>query len=74
MSLVDPESVPADTHIVEVRQESYGFTMAHKLDGALLYVATYDNRMEAMRNARRFVETEEAEGHTVVLSADSRLG
>ena len=74
MSVIDPNSVPADTHVVEVREESYGFTMAHRLDGVLLYVATYPNRMEAMRNARRFVDTEEAEGHTVVLSADSRLG
>ena len=74
MSLVDHKSVPADTHIIEVREESYGYTMAHMLNGALLYVATYENRMEAMRNARRFVETEEAEGHKVLLSADSRLG
>jgi len=74
MSLIDPKSVPADTHVIEVREESYGYTMAHKHNGTLLYVATYENRMEAMRNARRLVEEQEAEGNKVLLSADSRLG
>jgi hypothetical protein len=74
MSLLDHISVPADTHLIEVREESYGFTLAHKLNGAVLYVANYENRMEAMRNARRRVEMEEAEGRKVILSADARLG
>lgn len=74
--MTQPESdpVPADTHHIEVRQESYGFTLVHKLNGRVVYFANYENRMEAMRNARRRVETEEAEGHTVILSADARLG
>lgn len=67
-------SDPVDTHIIEVREESYGYTLAHRLNGALLYVANYENRMEAMRNARRHVDTEESEGHKVILKADSRLG
>lgn len=74
MSKIKLKSDPVDTHIIEVREESYGFSMVHRLNGVVLYVANYENRMEAMRNARRLVETEEAEGHTVVLQADARLG
>lgn len=74
MSQLDYNSVPADTHLIEVREESYGFTLAHRLNGVVLYVANYANRMEAMRNARRRVEVEESEGHKVILSADARLG
>lgn len=74
MPLIDIKSVAADTHIIEVREESYGFTMAHRLNGALLYVATYETRIEAMRRAHQCVEAEEAEGHEVILSSDSHLG
>lgn len=74
MSQLDLNSVAADTHIIEVQQESYGFTLVHRLNGVVLYVANYGNRMEAMRHARQRVEMEEAEGHKVILSADARLG
>lgn len=74
MSPLSPEPIAADTHLVEVRAESYGYTLAHKLNGRVLYIATYENRMEAMRNARRLVDMEESEGHKVVLLADARLG
>ncbi|WP_126456529.1 hypothetical protein [Sulfuriflexus mobilis] len=71
---IENKKYPAGTHVIEVREESYGYTMAHRLDGTVLYIATYENRMEAMRSARRMVETEEAEGNTVILLADARLG
>jgi hypothetical protein len=74
MSQPESNSVPADTHLIEVRQESYGFTLVHRVNGKVLYFANYENRMEAMRNARRRVEMEEAEGHNVMLLADARLG
>lgn len=74
MSPLKIKSDPVDTHVIEVREESYGYTLAHRLNGALLYVANYENRMEAMRNARRHVEMEESDGHKVILLADARLG
>jgi len=65
--------VAADTHLIEVRDESYGFTLAHRLNGRVLYVATYQNNHDAMRQARKMAEHEQADGHQVVLISDPHI-
>jgi len=66
--------VPKNTHLIEVRDESYGFTLAHRLNGRVLYVATYKNDHEAMRQAKKLAEHEEADGHQVMFVADPHIG
>ena len=66
--------VPKDTHSIEVRDESYGFTLAHRCNGRVLYVATYKNDHDAMRQARRIADTEQAEGHEVIIVSDPHIG
>ena len=68
------KEVPEDTHLVEVRSESYGYTLAHVFNNKVIYVATYPNRMEVMRSANAIIEREQAEGNEVMLATDSRLG
>jgi len=68
------KEVPEGTHLVEIRNESYGYTLAHVFNNRVMYVATYPNRMEVMRCANAIIEREQAEGHEVMLATDSRLG
>jgi len=56
---------PKNTHLIEVRNESYGFTLAHRYNGRILYVATYSNNQDAMRQAQKIVDQEQADGHQV---------
>ena len=67
-------AIPKDCHYVEVRHESYGFTVAHRLNNRVLYVGTYQNQQEALRVARQIAEREQAEGNEVMLASDPRLG
>ncbi len=67
-------SVPNNTHVIEVRDESYGYTLAHRLNGRVLYVATYQNNHDAMRQAKKLVEHEKADGHEVMFVVDPRIG
>ena len=66
--------IPRDTHLIEVRQESYGFTVAHRFNGRVLFVANYPNKQEALRNSKFIAEREQAEGNEVILASDPRLG
>lgn len=66
--------VPKDTHSIEVRQESYGVTLAHRCNGRVLYVATYKNDHDAMRQARRIADQEQADGHEVIIVSDPHIG
>ena len=59
---------------MEVRNESYGYTLAHVLNNKVVYVATYPNRMEVMRSANAIIEREQAEGNEVMFATDARLG
>jgi len=65
--------VPKDTHSIEVREESYGFTLAHRYNGRVLYVATYKNNHDAMRQARRIADQEQADGHDVIMVSDPHI-
>jgi len=65
--------VPKDTHSIEVRDESYGITLAHRCNGRVLYVATYQNDHEAMRQARKIAEQEQADGHEVLIVSDPHI-
>jgi len=65
--------VPKDTHSIEVREESYGFTLAHCCNGRVLYVATYKNNHDAMRQARRIADQEQADGHDVIMVSDPHI-
>jgi len=65
--------VPKDTHLVEVRDESYGYTLAHRYNGRVVYVATYQNTNDAMRQAQKIVDHEQADGHKVVFVSDPHL-
>jgi len=62
-----------DTHLIEVRDESYGYTLAHRYNGRVLYVATYKTTHDAMRQAKKIVDHEQADGHQVVLVSDPHL-
>ena len=48
---------------IEVREESYGFTLAHCCNGRVLYAATYKNNYDAMRQVRRIADQEQADDH-----------
>lgn len=61
------------THLIEVRDESYGYTLAHRLNKRVVYVATYQNSHDAMRQARKIAEQEQADGHQVVLVSDPHI-
>lgn len=65
--------VSNDTHLIEVRDESYGYTLAHRYKGRVLYVATYKNNHDAMRQAKKILEHEQADGHKVVLVTDPHI-
>lgn len=67
-------AIPKDCHLIEVKQESYGFTVAHRYNSRVLFVATYQNKQEALRVSRLIAEREQAEGHEVMLASDPRLG
>lgn len=67
-------SVPKDTHLIEVRDESYGYTLAHRLNGRVLYVATYKNNHDAMRQAKKLADHEQADGNQVVMVVDPHIG
>jgi len=71
--MYNASQVPKGTHTVEVREESYGFTLAHRCDGRVLYVATYQNDHEAMRQARKISENEQADGHEVIVVSDPHI-
>ena len=73
-TLMTSEPVPKDTHMIEVRDESYGYTLAHRYNGRVLFVATYPNSQDAIRHAKKMYEHEQADGHKVVLVADPHLG
>jgi len=66
--------VPKNCHYVEVRQESYGYTVAHRLNKRVLFVGTYQNKQEALRVGKLIAEREQAEGSEVILASDPRLG
>ena len=68
------ERAPENTHMIEVRDESYGYTLAHRYNGRVLFVATYHNSHDAMRHAKKLLEHEQADGHKVMLVADPHLG
>jgi len=72
--MTDTTQVPKDTHLIEVRNESYGYTLAHRFNGRVLYVATYQNDHDAMRNANKIAEHERADGNKVVFVSDPRMG
>ena len=72
--MFNASEVPKDTHSVEVREESYGFTLAHRLNKRVLYVATYQNVHDAMRQARKIAEQERADGHEVIVVSDAHMG
>jgi len=65
--------VPKDTHTIEIHEESYGFTLAHRCNGRVLYVATYQNAQETIRQARRLAEQEQADGHEVIVVSDPHM-
>lgn len=74
MTMPNRKEIPEGIHLVEIREESYGYTLAHVFNGKVIYVATYPNRMEVMRSANAIIEREQAEGNEVMFSTDSRLG
>lgn len=71
--MYNQSQVPKDTHVIEVRAESYGFTLAHRCNGRVLYVATYKNDHDAMRQAKRLAEYEQADGHEVIIISDPQI-
>jgi len=71
--MINANQVPKDTHTIEVREESYGYTLAHRCNGRVLYVATYQNNHEVMRQARKIAENEQADGHKVVVISDPHI-
>ncbi|MCK4743991.1 MAG: hypothetical protein KAT25_09245 [Sulfuriflexus sp.] len=71
--MFNPSEVPKDTHSVEVREESYGFTLAHRCNSRILYVATYHNHNDAMRQANRIADQEQADGHEVIMVTDAHI-
>ncbi len=71
--MTETTQVPKDTHLIEVRDESYGYTLAHRYNGRVLYVATYHNTHDAMRQAQKIADHEQADGHHVVLVSDPHI-
>jgi len=71
--MINASQVPKDTHTIEVRDESYGFTLAHRCNGRVLYVATYQNVHEAMRQSRKIADHEQADGHQVMIISDPHI-
>lgn len=67
------KKIPPNCHYIEVRRESYGYSVAHSCNNRILYVATYQNVNEAVRMGKLLAEREQADNHEVILALDSRL-
>jgi len=55
-------------HVIEVGKLGYGYSVTHRLNGKLMFTATYEKEMEALRTAAIIGTAEEDQGHEVTVN------
>lgn len=55
-------------HVIEVTRLGYDFSVTHLYKRQVLFTATYEKEMEALRMAAMIGTTEEDQGHEVLMN------
>jgi len=55
-------------HVIEVSKLGYGYSVTHRHNGKLMFTATYEKEMEALRTAAIIGTAEEDQGHEVTVN------
>ena len=55
-------------HVIEVSKLGYNFSVTHLFQGQVLFTATYEKEMDALRIAATIGTSEEDQGHEVLMN------
>ena len=55
-------------HVIEVSKLGYDFSVTHLYKGQVLFTATYEKEMDALRVAATIGTAEEDQGHEVLMN------
>ena len=55
-------------HVIEVSKLGYNFSVTHLYQGQVLFTATYEKEMDALRIAATIGTTEEDQGNEVLMN------
>ena len=69
----DISQLPADSHIIEINRESFGFSVVHKHHGKIIYTASYERSTDAMRVASNIGSYEEKLGREVYILVNTHI-
>lgn len=71
--MAETASIPQDGHLITVKRYGYGYVVTHTMNNKLVYTATYDNRMDALRSAERAADHLRVEGADVYMQIDPNV-
>ena len=66
-------AIPQDGHLITVGHYAYGYVVSHTMNNKLVYTATYDNRMDALRSAERVSDNLRADGGDVYMQINPNV-